>query len=80
MLENIKIQILFSSFVDQGKIGNNPIVSNKEWNHLPISSSGSVPPQLIVENGYETHCSLFLFPFFNRDPAQNKNIPVYIGQ
>ena len=28
-------------------------------------------------NGYETHCSIFLFTFFNCDSAQNKNIPAY---
>ena len=40
----------------------------------------SVEAKLIEGNGYETLCSIFLFTFFNRDPAQNKNIPAYIGQ
>ena len=39
-----------------------------------------IQSKLIEGNGYETHRSIFLFTFFNRDPAQNKKIPAYIEQ
>ena len=54
-----------------------------QWKkHLSSSFYKNKPtkPQLIAGNGYETHCSIFLFTFFNRDSAKNKNIPAYIGQ
>ena len=68
------------------------MVRTMHWiNHYPLGKSihfygnyaldGDLYPVKLTEgNGYETHSSIFLFTFFNCDPAQNKKIPAYIGQ